>query len=166
MKESMQYKSWQSNKRIQYMLFIERSETLNSSSESRVDYACWELHFAPYVCLFLSILWFIKTEVSSRVKVTCDWVVYFAFCPARYDAEQDRPVDYNCCFTILFVKIQALWLLFLPCHIFKLYILLLFFIVFMITHRSPRSTLCIFHPNCLLSYLELIYLFFYFNQFP
>lgn len=42
------------------------------------------------------ILWFIKKDVSSRVKVTCDWIVYSLFCPAGYDAERDSPVDTNC----------------------------------------------------------------------
>lgn len=42
------------------------------------------------------ILWFIKKEVSSRVKVTCDWLVHSLFCPAGYDAEQDSPLDTNC----------------------------------------------------------------------
>lgn len=56
MKESMQYESWQSNRHIKYMLVIERTESSNSASEWRADYAYWELYFAPHVCLFLGVL--------------------------------------------------------------------------------------------------------------
>jgi len=51
---------------VSNMLFIERTENSNWSSESRADYAYQELHFAPRACLFLDVLTSFANPLISK----------------------------------------------------------------------------------------------------